>query len=130
MQRMVLGAAGVIGAIGVAAAAWIQHRLAGGTDADQLDFASTAVRFALVHAAVLVGIAALLRDGIGRAARICLGAAAASFIGGFVFFCGGLWLLAANGSPAWAHTVPIGGTLFIVGWIAILAAALAPRPAG
>ena len=130
MQRTVLSAAGVIGAIGVGAAAWVQHHLVVGADAEHLDFALTAVRFALVHAAVLVGIAALLRDGISRAGRICLGAAAASFVCGFVFFCGGLWLLAADSSLAWAQAVPIGGTLFIVGWLAILAAALAPRPAG
>src|SRR5215469_15425014 len=121
MQQSILGAAGVMGALGVAAAAWVQHLLVAGADAAHLDFAATAVRFALIHAAVLVGIAAYLRDGIGRGARICLAAAAASF-------CGGLWLLATGGSPAWARAVPVGGTLFIVGWLAVLAAALAPRP--
>lgn len=129
MQRLILGAAGVMGALGVAAAAWSQHRLVAGADAMHLDFAATAVRFALIHAAVLVGIAAYLRDGIGRGARVCLGGAAASFIGGFVFFCGGLWLLAAGGSPGLIYAVPVGGTLFIVGWLAVLAAALVPRPA-
>lgn len=129
MQRTILGAAGVMGALGVGAAAWVQHRLVAGADAEHLDFASTAVRFALVHAAVLVAIAGLSRDGIGRGFRLCLSIAAGSFVGGFVFFCGGLWLLAAGGSPAWARAVPVGGTLFIVGWLALLAAALAPRPA-
>ena len=129
MQRLILGAAGVMGALGVAAAAWSQHRLVAGADAVHLDFAATAVRFALIHAAVLVGIAAYLRDGIGRGARVCLGGAAASFIVGFVFFCGGLWLLAADGSPGLIYIVPVGGTLFIVGWLAVLAAALVPRPA-
>ncbi|MGH6984869.1 MAG: DUF423 domain-containing protein, partial [Stellaceae bacterium] len=125
MQRLILGAAGVMGALGVAAAAWAQHHLA--ADAVHLDFAATAVRFALIHAAVLVGIAAYLRDGIGRGARVWLGGAAASFVGGFIFFCGGLWLLAAGGSPGWAYAVPVGGTLFILGWLAVLAAALMPR---
>lgn len=129
MQRLILGAAGVMGALGVAAAAWVQHRLVAGADAAHLDFAATAVRFALIHAAVLVGIAAYLRDGIDRGVRVCLGAAAASFVGGFIFFCGGLWLLATGGSSAWAHAVPVGGTLFIVGWLAVLATALAPRRA-
>src|SRR5215469_16920334 len=129
MQRLILGAAGVMGAFGVVAAAWSQHRLVAGADAAHRDFAATAVRFALIHAAVLVGIAAYLRDGIGRGTRACLCGAAASFVGGFIFFCGGLWLLAAGGSPDWAHAVPIGGTLFIIGWLAVLAAALAARPA-
>jgi len=129
MQRLILGAAGVMGVLGVAAAAWAQHRLIAGADATHLDFAATAVRFALIHAAVLVGIAAYLRDGIGFSARACLGAAAASFVGGFIFFCGGLWLLAAGGSPGLAYAVPVGGTLFVVGWFAVLTAALVPRPA-
>jgi len=129
MQRVILGAAGVMGALGVAAAAWAQHRLVAGADAAHLSFAATAVHFALVHAAALVGIAACVRDGIGRGACICLGGAATSFVGGFIFFCGGLWLLAAGGSSGWTQAVPVGGTLFIVGWLAVLAAALAPRPA-
>jgi len=129
VQRMILAAAGVMGAVGVAAAAWAQHRLAAGATADQLDFAQTAVRFALVHAVALLGIAAVLRDGIGRGARYCLNAAAACFFAGFVLFCGALWLLAGGAPPGWARAVPVGGTLFILGWLAVLAAALAPRPA-
>lgn len=128
MQRLILGAAGIIGALGVAAAAWSQHRLVTGADAMHLDFAATAVRFALIHAAVLVGIAAYWRDGIGRGVRVCLGGAAASFVSGFIFFCGGLWLLAAGGRPGGVYAIPVGGTLFIVGWLAVLAAALMPRP--
>lgn len=109
MQRTILGAAGVMGALGVGAAAWIQHRLVAGADAEHLDFASTAVRFALVHAAVLIAIAGLSRDGIGRGFRLCLSIAAGSFVGGFIFFCGGLWLLAVGGLGArgagWRHAV-------------------------
>ncbi|MDE2228830.1 MAG: DUF423 domain-containing protein [Alphaproteobacteria bacterium] len=129
MQRMILAAAGVMGALAVAAAAWAQHRLASAGDAERLTFALTAVRFALAHAVVLVGIAALLRDGIGTAARYCFGAAAACFVGGFVFFCIGLWLLAAGAPAIWGRAIPVGGSLFILGWLAVLAAALAPRPA-
>jgi len=129
MQRMILAAAGVMGAMGVAAAAWVQHGLAGGATVDQLGFAQTAVRFALVHAVALLGISAVLRNTTGAGARYCLGAAAACFFAGFALFCGGLWLLAAGEAPAWARAVPVGGTLFILGWLAILAAALAPRPA-
>ena len=129
MQRLILGAAGVMGALGVAAAAWSQHRLVVGADTVHLDFAATSVRFALIHAAVLVGIAACLGDGIGRGARVCLCGAAASFVAGFIFFCGGLWLLAAGGPPGGVSAIPVGGTLFIVGWLAVFAAALMPRPA-
>lgn len=126
---MVLAAAGVMGAVAIAAAAWAQHRLAGAGDAAHFDFARMAARFAVVHAVALLAVAAILRDSIGRGVRGCLGVSALCFFAGFVLFCGGLWLLAAGAPPAWARAVPVGGTLFIIGWLAILAAALAPRPA-
>ena len=129
MPRMMLAAAGVMGATGIAAAAWAQHGLAGAANAEHVDFVRIAARFAVVHAVALLAMAAVLREGIGNGARYCLGASAACFFGGFVLFCGGLWLLAVGASAVWARGVPVGGTLFIIGWLAILAAALAPRPA-
>ena len=106
MQRMVLAAAGAMGALGVAAAAWSQHQLIG--SAEHAGFALMAARFALLHAAVLVGIAAVLGSGIGSGARTCLGVAAACFFAGFILFCGGLWLLAAGVAQRrlWGISIP------------------------
>lgn len=129
MQRMMFAAAGLMGAAGIAAAAWAQHGLANTGNADHVKFALIASRFAVVHAVALLAIAAALRAGIGKGMRACLGVSGGCFFAGFVLFCGGLWLLAAGGPSAWAHAIPIGGTLFIVGWLAVFAAALAPRPA-
>lgn len=129
MQRMMLAAAGLMGAVGIAAAAWAQHGLASAGNAEHVKFALIASRFALVHALALLAMAAVLREGLGKGARTCLGISAACFVAGFVLFCGSLWLLAAGGPSASAHAIPVGGTLFIVGWLAILAAALAPRSA-
>jgi uncharacterized membrane protein YgdD (TMEM256/DUF423 family) len=129
VQRVMLAAAGVMGATGIAAAAWAQHGLVGTVDAEHVRFARIAARFAVVHAVALLAMAAVLREGIGRATRYCLGAAAACFMAGFVLFCGGLWLLTLVPSGIWARGIPVGGTLFIVGWLAILIAALAPRSA-
>jgi uncharacterized membrane protein YgdD (TMEM256/DUF423 family) len=129
VQRMMLAAAGSMGALGIAAAAWAQHGLAGAGSADQVKFALIASRFAVVHAVALLAMSAALRDGMGRSVRACLGVSAGCFFAGFVLFCGGLWFLAAGGSTAWARAVPVGGTLFIIGWLAILAAALVPRSA-
>jgi uncharacterized membrane protein YgdD (TMEM256/DUF423 family) len=126
---MMLAAAGVMGAVGIAAAAWAQHGLASVGNGEHVKFAQIAARFAVVHAVALIAMAAVAREGIGKGVRSCLGASALCFFGGFVFFCGGLWLLAAGAPTPWAHVIPIGGTLFIIGWLAILAAALAPRPA-
>ena len=129
MQRVMLAAAGLMGALGIAAAAWAQHGLAGAGSAEQVRFALIASRFAVVHAVALLAMSAVLRDGMGKSVRACLGVSAGCFFAGFVLFCGGLWFLAAGGSTAWAPAVPVGGTLFILGWLAILAAALVPRSA-
>lgn len=129
MQRLMLAAAGAMGAIGIAAAAWAQHGLASAGNAEHVKFALVASRFAVVHAAALLAMAAILRFDGGKVVRTCLSVSAACFFAGFVLFCGGLWLLAAGAPSAWGYAVPVGGTLFIVGWLAILAAALAPRPA-
>lgn len=126
---MMLAAAGVMGATGIAAAAWAQHGLVGAANTAHVDFARIGARFAVVHAVALLAMAAMVRDGMGNTARYCLGASAACFFVGFILFCGGLWLLAVGASTVWAEGVPVGGTLFILGWLAILAAALAPRPA-
>lgn len=129
MQRVMLAAAGLMGAAGIAAAAWAQHGLVGAGNADHVKFALIASRFAVIHAVALLAMSGVLRAGIGKGARICLGISAGCFLAGFVLFCGGLWSLAAAGASAWAHAIPVGGTLFIIGWLAILAAALTPRSA-
>jgi uncharacterized membrane protein YgdD (TMEM256/DUF423 family) len=129
MQRIALALAGLMGAISVGAGAAARHLISATANPAQLDYALLAVRFGILHAAVLVGLAALLGGDLTRARRGWLAAACWCFFGGFLGFCVGLWILALGAGPGWGRLVPVGGLLFIAGWLALVGAALAPRRA-
>ncbi len=123
MQRLFLAFAGLAGAVAVAGDAAARHLLA--ADAARAEFASTASRYGLIHALALLVLVALLRQAAQGIARAGLIAAAWCFIGGILLFCGGLGLLASGFPPGLVMAVPVGGSLFILGWAAIFAAAFA-----
>lgn len=115
--RLFLAAAGAAGALSVAVDAAATHLLAG--DAYRLGLAATASRYGLIHAAALLAVVFLIDRGGAwlRAAGWC-------FIVGLVLFCGSLDLIAAGVAPIVARAAPWGGTAFILGWLAVLVAAV------
>jgi uncharacterized membrane protein YgdD (TMEM256/DUF423 family) len=125
MERLWIAVAGVSGAMAVAVDAAARHALAG--DAARIDWAMTGARYGLVHAVALLAIAGLRRIEPSRLLPWFLGAAGWCFVAGTVLFCGSLYLLAAGAPFAVARAAPFGGTLFILGWLAIFAAALRPK---
>jgi uncharacterized membrane protein YgdD (TMEM256/DUF423 family) len=126
MTRFLSFIAALSGLAAVIADASARHLLAG--DPARLDLASTAARYGLVHAAALLALAALLRHAERGAPRAWLLGAAWCFVAALVLFCGTLYWLAAGLAAALLPLVPVGGTLFIAGWAALVIAALAPRP--
>jgi uncharacterized membrane protein YgdD (TMEM256/DUF423 family) len=114
-RRVWLGAAGLGGAIAVILAAGSAHLADAGARPD-IDLAS---RFLLFHALALLGIAVLSGPGTRW-----LHAAGALFLAGMVCFAGGL-CLAALVDRLFVPLVPVGGTLLILGWLALFAAAIA-----
>jgi uncharacterized membrane protein YgdD (TMEM256/DUF423 family) len=121
-QRVFLAVAGVSGAVSVAVDAAATHLLA--ADPQRLDFAATAARYGLIHAAALLAIVLLIARGHG----FWLTIAGWCFVAGIVFFCGSLDLLAAGAPHGFAVTAPWGGTAFILGWLAVLIGALRAKP--
>jgi uncharacterized membrane protein YgdD (TMEM256/DUF423 family) len=119
--RVFLAVAGASGAISVAVDAAATHLLA--ADPVRLDFAATAARYGLIHAAALVALALLVerRDGVW------LIAAGWCFVAGLAMFCGSLDLLAVGAPHGFAVAAPWGGTAFILGWLAVLVGALRPK---
>ena len=114
--------AGVMGFLGVALGAFGAHglrsSLAGKPDADQrLAWWQTGAQYHLVHALA-----------IGLCAVAAAGAAAWLFLGGIVLFSGSLYLMTLTGKRALGAVTPIGGLLFLAGWIAIVLAAVRPGP--
>lgn len=118
-SRLFLAVSGVSGAVAVAVDAAATHLLA--ADPYRLNLAATGARYGLIHAAALLGIALL---GDRRGGGIWLAAAGWCFVLGSVLFCGSLDLLAAGAPHGFAMAAPWGGTAFILGWLAILIAAL------
>jgi uncharacterized membrane protein YgdD (TMEM256/DUF423 family) len=124
MERFLIAVAALSGAAAVGADASAQHLLSG--DAARIELAATGARYGLMHAAALVGVAALLRG--GAHARFWLLASAWCFAAALVLFCGTLYLHAAGLAPWLLPLVPTGGLLFIAAWVLLGVHALAPRP--
>ncbi len=105
-----------MGFLGVALGAFGAHGLrgflAGKPDADQrLAWWQTGAQYHLVHA-LAIGLAAAVS-----------GAAAWLFLGGIALFSGSLYVMTLTGKRALGAVTPLGGLLFLAGWVAIVVAA-------
>ena len=115
--RFFLVAAGLFGAVGVAAGAYASHGLARLVDEVKLiEYFELAALYQLVHAVVLLGLA------LAASYRpLHLGAVIAGlfFTAGVVLFSGSLYLRVLTGLPDWGALTPLGGSAFILGWLVI-----------
>lgn len=115
------------GALAVALGAVGAHALGPATaDATRAVF-ETAVRYHLIHSLALLVVAAFVPHLLGTSSRRLIHAAGAAFTTGIVFFCGGLYAFSGLDMSFGARLAPFGGTLLIVGWFMLAAAALANR---
>jgi uncharacterized membrane protein YgdD (TMEM256/DUF423 family) len=126
-ERLWLALAGLSGAAAVAAEAASRHLLAG--DPYRLELAATGGRYGLIHAVALVAVALLADAARPGARRRWLAISGWCLAAALLLFPGSLYLLAAGAPGAVARLTPIGGTLFIAGWLALAVAALQRRPA-
>lgn len=106
--------AGLAVALGALGAHWLKTKL----DAAALLNFETAVRYQMYHALALLVLAALTKAGQMKQMRYPYYA----FTLGILFFSGSIYFLATRSltglSAAWIGPVtPIGGLLFISGWI-------------
>lgn len=113
-----LGAtAAILGFVGVLLGAFGAHALEGVVSPERLLTFETGVRYQLVHAVSLLGLAALARSSPTRA----LALAGNLFTVGTVVFSGSLYLLVLL-DQAWMGAItPLGGVAFLVGWMALAA---------
>lgn len=124
MRVFLIGGA-VNGAIAVAMGAFAAHGLSDAVSAARLGWLETGARYEMAHALALLSVAWMLDRGAGRAARV----AGLAFLAGTLLFSGGLYLAGLSGWTGIMPVVPVGGTAFLVGWAALLVAALR-RPPG
>jgi uncharacterized membrane protein YgdD (TMEM256/DUF423 family) len=103
--RLLLVAAGIAGALGVAAAARASHM-----GDDNLGIAAN---FLLLHAPVLIGLSLLASSRIATAAGAVL-------VVGLALFAGDLAMRAFTGSALFSMAAPLGGGGLILGWLLVV----------
>jgi uncharacterized membrane protein YgdD (TMEM256/DUF423 family) len=112
-MRLWLALAAVNGALAVAAGAFGAHGLEAILAPDRLTIFETGARYHMVHA-LAMGLAAL------AGARW----AAGLFLVGILLFSGSLYGLALSGMTWLGMITPLGGVLFLAGWICLAVSAL------
>ncbi|HEY1603956.1 MAG TPA: DUF423 domain-containing protein [Pirellulales bacterium] len=116
---IILGA--IFGALAVGTGAFGAHGLKDRLAASgRGEVYETAARYQMYHALalVLVGLLAL------HSSSVCLNVAGACFVAGILVFSGLLYALALGGPKILGAIVPLGGTAFIAGWVALAVAGL------
>ncbi|MFZ7128498.1 MAG: DUF423 domain-containing protein [Desulfobacterales bacterium] len=101
----------------VALGAFGAHGLQGRLDAYGRHIWDTATHYLMFHAAGLA-VVGLLR---GAIAPTALNWAGSAFTAGILLFSGSLYLMAVTGEGWIGRITPVGGTAFLIGWIALLA---------
>ena len=104
MNWILIGA--LLGCVGVAAGAFAAHGLRTVVSAARLETFEVAVRYQMYHAIAVI-LAGLLE---APQAGWC-------FLGGILIFSGSLYLLVLTEQRWLGAVTPVGGLLFVAGWI-------------
>jgi uncharacterized membrane protein YgdD (TMEM256/DUF423 family) len=112
-------AGGVLMLVAVAAGAFGAHGLKDKISADLLAVFETGVRYQAYHGLALLAVAWLAQ----RAPSRHVDGAGWCFLAGTLIFSGSLYALALTGARKLGAVTPIGGVLFLVGWVRFLLAA-------
>ncbi|MBW3130954.1 DUF423 domain-containing protein [Hymenobacter profundi] len=119
--RLILQLAALLGALGVSIGAFGAHGLRTMLEATgRFDTFETAVRYQFYHTLSLLAVGILLYV---RPELRLLGTTAGLWLGGILIFSGSLYVLCFTGIKWLGAVTPLGGLLFIAGWITLLLAA-------
>jgi uncharacterized membrane protein YgdD (TMEM256/DUF423 family) len=116
----------LLAGLAVALGAFGAHGLKKLVDAETVSVYQTGVQYQMYHALALIAVGILIQ----RAENSLMNYAGIFFIGGIVCFSGSLYLLSSFKAmnkvvPSFIYPItPLGGILFIVGWILLLFALL------
>lgn len=125
MNKRIIVIASIFGILAVVLGAFGAHGIKSRVSADELDTWKTAVGYHFYHTLALLFLAIFSH----RKSRLVT-VAAYSFSLGIVLFSGSLYLLSAKNilQIGWAQILgpitPVGGLLFITGWVFLLMAAI------
>lgn len=102
--------ASLLTALGVALGAFGAHGLRDRVDPALLQAWNTGVLYHLLHAVALVALGLANVQGARRRASLLL-------LGGIVLFSGSLYAMTLTGIRGLGAITPVGGVLFLAGWI-------------
>ena len=125
MNKRIIITAAVFGALAVAFGAFGAHLLKKIIDADHLATWQTGVQYHFLHTFALLFLTTFARykNNLINFSSYC-------FTFGIILFSGSLYLLSLKDFFGWNHVgylgpiTPIGGMLFILGWLSLLLAAI------
>lgn len=123
MARTWVIIAAINGFVSVAAGAFGAHALKKRLEPELLDIFEVGVRYQMYHALALLAAAWMIAQYPSRAAV----GSAWCFLAGIVIFSGSLYVLSLSGVRWLGAITPIGGVLFLVGWLLLGLAATAMR---
>lgn len=92
------------------------HALKTRLSPEMLAVFETGVRYQVYHALALFAVAFLSSRWPSRS----VDAAGVCFLLGIVLFSGSLYLLTLTGVRRWGAVTPVGGVLFLAGWLCLL----------
>ena len=113
MDRIFATLGALSGFIAVGAGAFGAHGLKTRLTPDLLTVFETAARYQMFHALALLAVAWAFTRWPGRATA----ASGWCFVAGTVVFSGSLYLLALTGVRGFGAITPVGGVLFLAGWL-------------
>lgn len=116
---LVIGA--IFGGLSVAAGAFGAHALRERLTERSLEIFQTGVQYQMYHALALFAVGILLSR--TEVAPLTLTISGVAFIAGTVVFSGSLYALSLSGIKWLGAITPLGGLLFIIGWICLAIAA-------
>lgn len=118
MQKIFLLIAGIYGALAVGIGAFGAHALKAKLEANnRLDVFETGVKYHFYHTFALLLVAILIQQyGESKA----LNWSGYLFAAGIFIFSGSLYILSISNVSKWGAVTPIGGLMFILGWIALI----------
>jgi uncharacterized membrane protein YgdD (TMEM256/DUF423 family) len=106
--------AAINGLLAVLLGAFGAHALETRVHVDLLDVWQTGVQYQMFHTAALIAVHVLQRE---YPAQRGLAISAQLFVAGIVLFCGSLYLMTLTGARWLGIITPIGGVLFLAGWL-------------
>lgn len=114
------------GFLAVALGAFGAHALENVLDEYGIGIWNTAIQYQMLHAVALLAVGILMsKPLLGEVKKLKI--AVICFNLGVVFFSGSLFVLALSGIKVLGAVTPIGGVLFLVGWIFIIVSTMNHR---